>query len=79
MSELVYVAQTFEPDHCASRKTHFDWWEKCHREGVAKGATWFRFSWDDKLGGLLIEGWESRPANEGDPRWSFAAKEPSHD
>ncbi len=77
MSEPIYIAQTFEPEHV---EMPLDWWRARWREAVEEGATWPRYSWtDDEPYGLLIEAWEERPHDQGEPRWSLTAESETPD
>lgn len=72
MSEPIYIAQTFEPEHMKG-KAALDWWRARGAEAIAKGATFPRYSWREDPPGLLIECWEQRPDDQGEQRWSLCS------
>tara|TARA_R110000796_G_scaffold15155_1_gene48686 strand:+ start:730 stop:957 length:228 start_codon:yes stop_codon:yes gene_type:complete len=75
MSDPIYVAQTFDPEHCDSQFSKQEWFRERAGEASEKGATFGRYSvWPDGTG-LLIEGWTKRPADQGEQRWAVISDE----
>lgn len=73
MTGPIYVAQTFEAEHVVDGDTMLQWFRTRINEAADRGATWFRYSHTEKGDGLLIEAWVKQPADQGEPRWSYAA------
>lgn len=48
-----------------------EWAAAAYKEAKAEGAQWLRATVDH--GCVVVEGWKQRPADEGDPRFFFAA------
>lgn len=63
--DLKAEAQPIEP---------WDWFVARQAEFAKAGATWFRYSRLPEPQGLcLIEGWKTRPRDQGPIRWQLAA------
>ena len=73
MSEPVYIAQTFEPDHMESHATRRQWLDERLAEAIKKGGKSMRATVSDDGAGLLLEVWSSvyPPNDQGAPRWNF--------
>ena len=73
--EPFYIRQTGETDHCMAAE---DWFKGAAKDAHGEGARFFRYSVEPDESGkkpkaLLIEGWTEQPADQGQPRWSWAA------
>ena len=76
MAELIYLRQSAERRTPSERSA---WFQACADEARRKGCQWLRFSVlpdNDNL--TLVEGWDERPASEGDQRWQLT-QAPAHD
>lgn len=72
----IYVVQTAEPRSPDELRA---WLRERAQEARAEGCGWFRASLHSDHEGLaLIEGWRTRPADEGAPRWALVAHPPHH-
>ena len=71
MAKLIYVRQSAEPRTNEQKRA---WFQQCAREAVDEGCVWQRYSIhpdDDNL--TLVEGWNKKPAHEGEQRWQMTA------
>ncbi len=70
-NEPNFIAQLGEP---ATPEEHLIWINAQIEAGRVAGSTFFRASYHPELADLiLVEGWEKRPDDQGEPRWQFAA------
>lgn len=73
----IYICQTAEPEHFKNGR---EWISKRAAEARQLGVTHFRCTVSEELSAILIEGWETRPEDQGGPRWAFVAeKEPQNE
>lgn len=70
MSDPLFIAQTFEKKNTMSEEAALLWFHVRVEQAKKIGATFFRYSWRDDDSGLLLEGWEEQPKDQGEPRWS---------
>lgn len=68
MSEPDFRSQTTAPVGSEQRRA---WFKARAKDANRQGARWHRYSFDEKTGVLLYEGWKLRPESEGDPRFQF--------
>jgi hypothetical protein len=61
VSERDFSSQTAERLDADQRQA---WFKARRKEADRKGARWHRFTFDEKTGVLLYEGWKVRPASE---------------
>lgn len=76
MTEPSYIAQTAEPMEADARR---GWIRRAAQEAREKGITFMRVTVDDALNPkiTLLEGWESPPDDQGEPRWQMTNLEGS--
>lgn len=69
--EPEYLRQSGDP---MSDGEQVSWFQEARAEAEAEGVTHLRYSVHPEIPNLrLVEGWSTRPANEGEPRWQLTA------
>lgn len=74
--EPTYIAQSFEPMTTTQAQ---EWFRDRFDEAKERGCAFGRYTHNPKTGGYLVEGWDTQPADQGEPRWQMTyAKEPDN-
>lgn len=77
LEEPDYIRQTGEV--MTPEEAH-EWFQCAAAEARANGITHARFSYHPTIEHLrIVEGWKTRPVDEGEIRWALTSEAPAHD